>query len=1267
MSSTTRVRSLPAPLAAIALTAATLVAVPAAQAAPVSIDLHKQTRIDQVTLKAPRNGTETFAVQTSLDGRGWSTLVAEQPHRFTNGKVTLKVDPTLVRHVRATKTTATVEVREAAAGAKLAATYSVSSTNQNYGANNAGDGDQGTYWESANNAFPQWIQADLGSAVKADRVVLKLPTANWGTRTQTLAVQGSTDGTNFTDVVTSKAYEFNPAANNAVTIDFTAVTTRYVRLRITANTGWPAGQLSEFETHGPTSGDTQAPTAPGGLAFTQPQAGQIRLTWNASTDDVGVTGYDVYANGSLRTTVTGTTYTDSQPDGLRVTYHVIAKDAAGNQSPASNSVTREGATGTNLAQGKPVTANHHVHNFVAANANDGNLGTYWESNGFPGTLTVQLGSNADLSSIAVKLNPDPVWGARTQHVEVLGREQSATGFTSLAAGRDYRWDPASGNSATINVSARVADVQLRFTSNTGAPGGQVAEIQVFGTPAPNPDLTVTATSFTPASPVETDQITLSATVRNAGTAAGAATDVTFFLGTTAVGTAQIATLQAGAQANVSTTIAARPEGSYEYTAKVDETKKVAEQDETNNSRLHSGPLVVTPVPSSDLVAVPSWSPSNPGNGQTTTFSVAIKNQGSIASTAGSHGITVTILSNGTTVRTLTGSHTGTINAGATTAAVNLGTWQAADGRYTIRTTIANDGNEIPAKQGNNTGEQSLFIGRGASVPWQHVEAEDATTAGGAQILSPNRTIGDLAGEASGRRAVTLTSTGASVEFTTSAPTNTLVTRFSIPDSSGGGGITSSLNVYVNGQFHKAIDLTSKYMWLYGNEASPGNSPGAGGPRHIYDEANVLLNSTFPAGTKIKLQKDAANTTNYAIDFVNFEEVRAAGNPDAARYAVPAGFSHQDVQNALDRVRMDTTGTLTGVYLPAGTYQTAQKFTVHGKAIRVVGAGPWFTRFQAPASQENTDIGFDAQSSASGSTFSGFAVFGNYTQRIDGPGKVFNFAGVQNMTIENIWVEHMMCLFWGNNVDNNTIRDSRIRDMYADGLNMTNGSAGNRIANIEARSTGDDAFALFAATDSGGSGQQNNTFENLSVLTPWRAAGLAVYGGKLNTFRNIYVADTLTYSAVTISSLDFGYPMEDFGPEPTTFSGLTLVRSGGHFWGAQTFGAIWMFSASKKYTGIRVSDVEIIDPTYSGIMFQTKYNGAHENIFQDTVLANVSISGARKSGDEFDAKSGFGLWANEMPEPGQGPAVGAVTINGIRFSNNFQDIRNTTTTFTITIN
>ena len=66
------------------------------------------------------------------------------------------------------------------------------------------------------------------------------------------------DGTNFTDLVASRGYEFNPAANNTVTIDFTAVTTRYVRLRITANTGWPAGQLSALEVYA--TGGRDAPT-----------------------------------------------------------------------------------------------------------------------------------------------------------------------------------------------------------------------------------------------------------------------------------------------------------------------------------------------------------------------------------------------------------------------------------------------------------------------------------------------------------------------------------------------------------------------------------------------------------------------------------------------------------------------------------------------------------------------------------------------------------------------------------------------------------------------------------------------------------------------------------------------------------------------------------------------------------------------------------------------------------------------------------------------
>ncbi|RZU13698.1 parallel beta helix pectate lyase-like protein [Kribbella rubisoli] len=1153
------------------------------------------------------------------------------------------------------------------AGPNLAAgkAASASSSTQTYVASNVTDGNQSSYWESANNAFPQWVQVDLGSSVATNQVVLKLPTANWGARDETLAVQGSVDGQNFADLSASAARTFSPPSNT-VTVDYGTATTRYVRIRITANTGWPAGQLSELEVYGPATGDTQAPTAPGGLAFTEPGAGQIRLTWNASTDNVGVTGYDVYANGQLRTSVTGLTYTDNQPANVSVSYFVRAKDAAGNQSANSNTVTRNGSggPGSNLALHKPITASGYTFTYVPANANDDNVTTYWEGNANPATLTTQLGANADLSSIVVRLNPDSAWGPRTQTFSILGREQSSSSFTTIVASASYAFNPASGNSVTIPVSARVADVRLNFTGNTGAPAGQVAELQVLGVPAPNPDLTLSGVSWTPTSPVETDAITVRATVNNGGTAGSAATDVNFYLGDTKVGTAAVGALAAGASTTVSASIGTRDAGSYSLSAKVDEANTVIEQNDGNNTAAASGPLVVTPVASSDLVAsAVNWTPGNPSAGNSVAFSVALRNQGSVASASGAHGITLTVLNGSSVVTTLTGSYNGAIAAGATTPAVALGNWTAANGRYTVRVVIADDANELPVKRTNNTSERPLFVGRGANMPYDHLEAEDASVGGGATVIGPNRTIGDLAGEASGRRAVTLNSNGSYVEFTTRASTNTLVTRFSMPDSSGGGGQSSSISVYINGSFAKTLPLTSKYAWLYGAEASPNNSPGSGPARHIYDEANLMLDQTYPAGTKIRLQKDPSNGSTYSIDFIDTEAATAIANPGAG-YVTPAGFTQQDVQSALDRVRQDT--TLQGVYLPAGEYQTSSKFNVYGRAIRVVGAGPWFTRFVAPQNQSNTDVGFDSQSSANGSTFSGFSYFGNYDSRNDGPGKVFNFAGTSNMTIDNIWVEHQMCMYWGANTDNSVIKNSRIRDTFADGINMTNGSAGNTVSNNDARSTGDDSFALFNATDNGGGEVRDNVFENLSASLTWRAAGFAVYGGTNNIFRNLYAADMLTYPGITISSLDFGIPMNGFGATPpTVFENASVVRSGGHFWGNQAFPGVWIFSASKVFQGIRVNDLDVVDPTYSGIMFQTNYVGGQPQFpVADTVFTNTTISGARKSGDAFDSKSGFGIWANELPEPGQGPAVGSATFNNLTLTNNATDIQNTTTTFTV---
>jgi GH18 family chitinase/chitodextrinase len=134
-----------------------------------------------------------------------------------------------------------------------------------------------------------------------------------------------------------------PNVNYAVNDTATYTGSTYKALQAhTSQVGWeppttPAlWQLSS----GGTPGDTQAPTAPGSLRSTGAATTSISLAWNASTDNVGVTGYDVFNGSSLAQTVTGTSATvGGLTPNTTYTFTVKAKDAAGNSSAASNAVS----------------------------------------------------------------------------------------------------------------------------------------------------------------------------------------------------------------------------------------------------------------------------------------------------------------------------------------------------------------------------------------------------------------------------------------------------------------------------------------------------------------------------------------------------------------------------------------------------------------------------------------------------------------------------------------------------------------------------------------------------------------------------------------------------------------------------------------------------------------------------------------------------------------------------------------------------------------
>ena len=153
---------------------------------------------------------------------------------------------------RPTQPTVTTDPPSSTTNLALHRPTSESSHTQAYVSGNTTDGDANTYWESANNAFPQWVQVDLGAATAVKRIVLRLPPATaWATRTQTISVQGGTDAGTSTQLLAPAGYTFNPATGNTATLTLLAtVTTRYVRLTFTANNGWPAGQVSEFQVFG---------------------------------------------------------------------------------------------------------------------------------------------------------------------------------------------------------------------------------------------------------------------------------------------------------------------------------------------------------------------------------------------------------------------------------------------------------------------------------------------------------------------------------------------------------------------------------------------------------------------------------------------------------------------------------------------------------------------------------------------------------------------------------------------------------------------------------------------------------------------------------------------------------------------------------------------------------------------------------------------------------------------------------------------------------
>jgi chitodextrinase len=149
---------------------------------------------------------------------------------------------------------------------------------------------------------------------------------NWTASTDNVGVTGY--------YVYQNGVQIASVATNTATISGLRASTSYV---MTLKAIDAAGNLSALSSAlTVVTPDTEAPTVPAGLKYSDLSQTGFTLTWNTSTDNVFVTGYDVYSNGSLVTSVVGTAAGITNLSAFR-TYAITvrAKDAAGNVSAPS--------------------------------------------------------------------------------------------------------------------------------------------------------------------------------------------------------------------------------------------------------------------------------------------------------------------------------------------------------------------------------------------------------------------------------------------------------------------------------------------------------------------------------------------------------------------------------------------------------------------------------------------------------------------------------------------------------------------------------------------------------------------------------------------------------------------------------------------------------------------------------------------------------------------------------------------------------------------
>ncbi|MGW1878507.1 discoidin domain-containing protein [Streptomyces sp. NPDC001975] len=545
---------------------------------------------------------------------------------------------------------------------------------------------------------------------------------------------------------------------------------------------------------------------------------------------------------------------------------------------------------------------------------------------------------------------------------------------------------------------------------------------------------------------------------------------------------------------------------------------------------------------------------------------------------------------------------------------------------------------------------------GATTPFSVYEAEAGTPGGGAAVRSltaaPTTQYSSAALEASGHSYVHLGDTGQSVQWTntTGQPISFLNVRASIPDSASGGGITGTLNLYVNGVFRQALNLNSKQSWVYegnGNyNTSDNQNPADGDPRVFWDESHTFVTGApIPAGATFSLRKDADNSASfYDVDSVDVENPPAPQTQPANSISITSCGAVADntpTNGAADSQSVDSRAAIQScidqarsqgktLWIPQGTFYVKGTAGLNAQGITIAGAGLWYsTVYRDVPVPNSTPLAalFDLTSC----TVRNFHIDANAVSRstIGGDGGAMDTTGT-NWLADGIWTQHTMSGFWASGTGGR-VQNSRLTSIWADGINVNNVSlnadTGNdlTVTNNFVRGTGDDAIAINSVNyNTNGDGSQtfykpmtNVTVSDNTSIAPWGGKGVGIYGGSGHQVRNNYISDTARY--IGLGAGRFGVNGSDL--LSATVTGNTVVRSGGNAYGQGQPALHIGNGGDGQNTGIvdkvTVTGNTVNDSLYDGIAFSTSTN----TLLQDNTVNEPGRNGIAISPSFYPAPTG----------------------------------------------